>query len=73
MRQLATIHFDYGTGSAALRRQIDNSKPLVHGLAAIVDAGRARFPALGERLEKIGELGVPVLRHEPREVSSASL
>ena len=35
-------------------------------LAPVMDAGRARFLAVGERLKQIGELGVAVLRHELR-------
>ena len=43
-------------------------QPLVPGLAPVVDAGRPRPGAVGERLEQIGQLGVAVLFHEPRHV-----
>jgi hypothetical protein len=41
-------------------------EPLEHRLAPIVDAGRARLRAVGERLQQIGQLGIPVLFHEAR-------
>jgi hypothetical protein len=36
-----------------------------HRLAPIVNAGRARLRAIGERLKQIGQLGVAMLFHEP--------
>jgi hypothetical protein len=42
--------------------------PLVHGLAAVIGAGGARFPAVGEGEKQIGELGVAVLLDKLRHV-----
>ena len=36
-------------------------KPLVHGLASVVDADRARLVAVGERNQEVGQLGVGVM------------
>ena len=43
-------------------------QPFEHRLAPIVDAGRARFRAIGERLKQIGQLVVAMLFHEPRHI-----
>jgi hypothetical protein len=43
-------------------------QPFEHRLAPIVDAGRARLRAVGERLKQIGQLGVAMLFHEPRHI-----
>ena len=40
-------------------------KPLVSRLAPVVDAERARLGAVGQRLQKIGQLRVPVRFHQP--------
>jgi hypothetical protein len=48
-------------GAGALREQL-----LVHRLAPVVDAGRARLLAVGQREKQIGELGVAVLLDKPR-------
>ena len=45
-------------------------EPLVHRLASVVDADRARFGAVGQRREEIGQLGVPMLGHEPLDVGA---
>ena len=37
----------------------------VRRLASVVDAHRARLGAVGQYRQQIGELGVPMLRHEP--------
>ena len=39
-----------------------------HRLAPIVDTGRARFRAIGERLKQIGQLSVAMLFDEPRHI-----
>ena len=41
-------------------------QPIEHRPATIVDAGRAHFPAVGERPQQIGQLCVAVPFHEPR-------
>ena len=46
-------------GAGALREQL-----LVHRLAPVVDAGRTRLLAVGQRQKQVGELGVAVLIHE---------
>jgi hypothetical protein len=46
-------------GAGALREQL-----LVHRLAPVVDAGRARLLAVGQRQKQVGELGIAVLIHE---------
>jgi hypothetical protein len=43
-------------------------QPFEHRPAPIVDAGRARLRAIGERLKQICQLGVAMLFHEPRHV-----
>ena len=43
-------------------------QPFEHRPAPIVDAGRARLRAIGERLQQIGQLGVAVLFHEARHI-----
>ena len=48
-------------GASALWEQL-----LVHRLAPVVDAGRARLLAVGQRLQQVGQLRVAVLLEEPR-------
>jgi hypothetical protein len=45
-----------------------HGQPFEHRPAPIVDTGRARFRAIGERLKQIGQLGVAMLFHEPRHI-----
>jgi len=46
-------------------RNLARRQPLVARLAAIVDIGRLHFWAVGELGQRVKDLRVPALRHEP--------
>jgi len=49
----------------------NSSSAAVNRLAPVVDAGRARLRAIGERRKQIGQLRVAVLLYEPGHADSA--
>ena len=57
----------FAPGRLALRQPLPK-----HRLAPVMDAGRARLRAIGERLQQIGQLGVAMLLHEARHIVSSA-